>query len=228
MAEEPKELFTLDAKVLLAKLHLAAMTQVRKDAIVVKNTAILDEGENDVPEKPGKCTFDLESGPEYEVAVFLNLEKYVPAYETLDKDYKKTVTSNQKLASDKIKEIEEKLDKENEERKKATEQNIEKLKKNALKILKTYFENFCGKQNASKLSDSSIAMLPWSDVKKFDDVKVEKGKLAPPDEAAMNKKQEELVKQFKEDAKSKTEGLVAKEIEVTYCFKTGYTATFGK
>lgn len=145
--KEPNKFITLDAKKLLVKLHLAAAQQVRPKVAAIKNAAILKEAASDTPEQPGKCTFDLKSGPEYEVGVFLTADKYVPSYESLFKDYKNIVLSKQTIEDSKKKDIEEKLEKENDKRKKEIEDQMAKLKKDAVEALNIYFENFVGKKN---------------------------------------------------------------------------------
>jgi uncharacterized protein YydD (DUF2326 family) len=82
--------------------------------------------------------FDLKSGEKQEVGIFLPFT-FVPTYEEITKDYVKIVTSEQKIASDKIKEIEDGLNKENEDRKAKKEKAKEELKKKALELMQTYF-----------------------------------------------------------------------------------------
>jgi hypothetical protein len=67
MADIFNPIFSMDASVILAKLHLAGKTQAPN--FIVKNSAIIDENKSDTPEKPGNCKFntDIKSG-KFEIA----------------------------------------------------------------------------------------------------------------------------------------------------------------
>ena len=232
-ATEPKEIFMLSAEALVVKLHAAAMTQLKNmKGIVLKNAGIIDEAEGITPENIGKAKFDIDAGPDYEVAVFATTSFATP-YELLDKDYKKTVTSNQKLDSDKIKEIEETLEKENAERMKKYKAAMDKCKKDAKTALTTYFEVFAGKDAANKIKSAEFVDYEVPEVKSIKDLEnigSEKGKVAASTSLVdkVGEANAELVKQFKEEAKKKTSKLLDKEYEHTFCIKTAYTLNLGK
>ena len=223
---DPKELFKLDAKVLLAKLHLAAAEQVRGQCEIVKNTAITDEKKDDSPNKNSSCLFNLKGGPEYTVNIFLLMKDYIPPYDQISQDYKKIVTDQQKIDSDKIKEIEDKLEKENEQRTEEHKKKLDALHVKATKLLQTYFLHFAGEPASRKVTKDVVMTMPWSKVT-FENVSEKDGKLKQPDEKELKKMQEEFLTTFKEEAKSKTEKLAAKPAEMMYCFQTRYTAKFG-
>lgn len=226
---EPKELFSIDGGVLIAKLHLAAKTQtVDQQLVFIKNAGVLNEKLKDVPDKETECKFSFKDGPQYEVGFFLECKDMKLPYEQYFEDYKQKVTQNQKIDDDKIKEIEEGLEKENEERKKALEQTKDKLKKKVLTLAKTYFTVFIGKNNATKLNASSISdPIPWEQIKSddssFSKIQAEKGKIKQPDPKTLEKMVEEERQQFEEEAKTKTSNLMDKPPERYYCFKVMYT-----
>lgn len=232
--KEPESFFTIDAKVLLAKLHLAAKTQLPK--VVVRNTGVPVEAASDSPEKPSdKCLFDLKSGPDYLVGIFMNFE-FVPPYEDLDKDYKKTVTSAQKIDSDKIEEIENTLEKENEKLKadKAAEEKT--MRKEVVSHMKTYFTHFAGKNNASKVSEKSIVPRVWFNTEKLEDlynsVKFSGGKFVLPTDEELDKIQEETYKDaieaFKKAAEKQTSDLSKVKVTQTFLFMSSYKVDLGK
>ncbi len=232
MADEPKELFKVDAGVLVAKLHLAAKQQVEvKDPIIfIKNAGVLNEKKGDTPDKATDATFDFKSGPTYEVGFFVEVKDLRLPYEQYSKEYKKLVTDNQKLDSNKIKKIEDSLDKENEELKKQLEKTIADLKKKVADLAKIYFTFFVGAKNAAKVNVASLAdPILWTELKDsdFDKIECKSGKILPPNESALEKQQEEEKKQFEEDAKKKTQKLLDKPPTRYYCYKLAYTAEFG-
>lgn len=233
MADEPKELFSLDAGILVAKLHLAAKQQVEvKDPILfIKNAGVLKEKKGDTPDKASEATFDFKSGPTYEVGFFVEVKDLCLPYEQYSKDYKQLVTSNQKIDSDKIKDIEEQLDKENEERKKQLDKTLVDLKKKVADLAKIYFTFFVGAKNAAKVNSSAMSdPIPWTELKEADFEKVEckSGKILPPDKSELAKQQEEEKKQFEEEAKKSTTKLLSKPPTRFYCYKLAYTAEIGK
>lgn len=224
--KEPDALFKLDAKVLLAKLHLAAAEQIRGQCEIVKNTAILNEKEDDSPTKKSDSVFDLKSGPKYSVSVFLKV-KCTPSYHTIDEEYQQTVIKAQKLEGDKAKEISEKLQKENDERAKAVGTELDKVKATALKLLQTYFKHFAGDAAARKVSKDVIVTRPWSNVD-FKQVKGTGKDLDQPDPKDIKQILQPSLEKFKEEAKTKTEKLAEDPVEMMYCFTVGYTTSFGK
>ena len=236
--KEPDSNFMLDASVLLAKLHLAAKWTIPdlNKTVFVKNAGIVDEKADDTPDKASNAKFDLKSGGTFEVGLFMNNDKYVFPYEDLvdgkdDKEkkanYKKIVTDAQKIDSDKITDIEKKLDEENEARKKSRDESLSKMKKDAVNYFKKYFTSFAGKEAGSKVP-GEIDPIPYSLIEKFDDIEADKGAIADPDAKALQKVMDDAKKQFEKDAKSKTEGLVSKPITMTYCFKLKFSASSGK
>ena len=156
MSDEPKELFKVDAGVLVAKLHLAAKQQVevKEPILFIKNAGILNEKKDDKPDKETNATFDFKSGPSFEVGFFVEVKDLCLPYEQYSKEYKQLVTSNQKIDSDKIKEIEDELDKENEDRKKKLDKTFADLKKKVADLAKIYFTFFVGAKNAAKVNVS--------------------------------------------------------------------------
>ena len=236
--KEPDSNFMLDASVLLAKLHLAAKWTIPdiNKTVFIKNAGIVDEKAEDKPEAKSNAKFDFKSGGSFEVGLFMNNDKYVFPYEDLvdgnddeekKANYKKIVTDAQKIDSDKIADIEKKLDEENEARKKSRDEALAKMKKDAVNYFKKYFTSFAGKEAGSKVP-GEIDPIPYSLIEKFDDIEADKGAIAEPDAKALQKVMDDAKKQFEKDAKSKTEGLVAKPITMTYCFKLKFSASSGK
>jgi hypothetical protein len=79
MANQNDPFFTIDAGKILAKLHLAAKTQVTTKDAVVENSGIEDEEKNDTPEKPGKTTFNLDKGKgEYTLSITYKYAEFKP------------------------------------------------------------------------------------------------------------------------------------------------------
>lgn len=228
MADEPTEIFSINANDILVKLHLAAASQLQSEKVLIKNAAVQNDSEHDTPENIGNSVADISDGPDFEVALFLSA-KYVPAYDELDKNYKNTVLSKQK--NDVENEDEEKLfkqlDNENTSRKNKRDKMLQELKNKALKLFKTYFLNFAGKQVSSKLTPKEITMLPCSEVNSLADIKVKKGKVFV-DDKKLNELRKKTIEKFNKDAETKTKDLAKDQITMTYCFKTGYSILFGK
>lgn len=228
MADSPEEMFSLDAGVLLAKLHLAGISQTKQKAVVV-NSGIVDSADSDTPEKPNKSNFNLDNkSGQYEVATFVPLEYVVPYEELGGEGYVSKVTSHQKIDSDKTKDIETKLQEQNEARKKDKEKAIEKAKKEAVDILKTYFENFIGKQNLGKIDTSNIVAIEYQEVKSAKDVEVKDFKISEADQKALEENANKAKAEFEKDAKSKTSDLAKSPYKTFLCCKVAYSVSIGK
>ena len=228
MADGPEELFSLDAGVLLAKLHLAGISQTKQRAIVV-NSGIVDSSDSDTPEKPNKSNFDLDNkSGQYEVATFVPVEYVVPYEELGGEGYVKKVTSHQKIDSDKIKDIEKALQDQNEKRKKDKEKAVDKAKKEAVDILKTYFENFIGKQNLGKIDTKNVVCAEYQEVKSSKDVSIKEFKIEDPDQSKLEANANDAKAEFEKDAKSKTSDLAKTPYKTFLCCKVAYSVSIEK
>ena len=233
MSDEPKELFKVDAGVLVAKLHLAAKQQVevKEPILFIKNAGILNEKKDDKPDKETNATFDFKSGPSFEVGFFVEVKDLCLPYEQYSKEYKQLVTSNQKIDSDKIKEIEDELDEENEDRKKKLDKTFADLKKKVADLAKIYFTFFVGAKNAAKVNVSLPEKpIPWTNIneKDFETIECKNGKITPPDESKLAKQQEDEKKQFEKEAKKNTSKILSKPPPRFYCYKLAYNIEIGK
>ena len=224
MADAPEELFSLDAGVLLAKLHLAGISQTKQKGVVV-NSGVIDSADGDTPENPNKSNFDLDNKSKtYEVATFVELEYVVPYEELGGEDFANKIIENQKIEDDKKKEeIQKKLKEQNEARKKDKEKAVDDAKKDAVDILKTYFINFAGKANVKDINTSNIVAYEYQDIKSSADVKVNDFKIDNPDTSAIEQKAKAMKDEYEKDAKSKTEDLAKTPYKATLCCKVAFT-----
>ena len=205
MADDKEVAFEVNAGQILAKLHLGCV-QMYKGKVKFYNSGIVGKDDG-TPENPGDCMFDMKNkSGQYEVACELEdfyLVRSISQQE-IEKLKSKMISPEEKDISD------DKLEKKKEELQKKLEKfadpkenvafkpykakaDFEKgMLELAFKYLKEYLENFCGKQNASKLKKEELVQFYIDDNfdGKYDKYTVPNSKNAA---NAIQKKTDELI-----------------------------------
>lgn len=144
MADNFNPIYTIDAGVIIAKLHLAGKSQAK--GFIVVNSAIEGESASDTPEKPGKCKFntDIKSGKfdvvfiaeqtfvyykQLKLEAFKEYKTYITIKEKGAKNPQATKNKDQSKITDKPKENEGEQEQKNDELKNAFRSLIDAVTK---------------------------------------------------------------------------------------------------
>lgn len=170
-------LFSIDAKKILAKLHIAARQQANNDLAII-NTGIINDDMNATPENPGnKISFDFDNKKmEYEVGIVKAIPQYKVSFsELFGKDYVEVLSSKlsklNNIFKENSEELRKKITKLNEDAEKFNKKQFETIQKEAFEQLTTYFNNFVGRNNIKSFNaDSMIALnfIKLTDTSKTD------------------------------------------------------------
>ena len=179
MADDKDTVFEVNAGQILAKLHLGCV-QMYKGKVQFYNSGITGKDDG-TPEQPGDCMFDMKNKTgQYEIACELEdfyLVRNISQQEIEKLKSKMIAPVGKDIPEDTLKKDKEDIQKRLESLANPKEQAKFKpykakvdLEKGMLELaftyLKDYLENFCGKQNASKLKKEEL--VPFYIDDKFD------------------------------------------------------------
>ena len=179
MADDKDTVFEVNAGQILAKLHLGCV-QMYKGKVQFYNSGITGKDDG-TPEKPGDCMFDMKNkSGKYEIACELEdfyLVRNISQQEIEKLKSKMIAPVGKDMSEDALKKKKEELVKKLEQFANSKENvtfkpykakaDFEKgMLELAFTYLKDYLENFCGKQNASKLKKEEL--VPFYIDDKFD------------------------------------------------------------
>ena len=227
MADDKEVVFEVNAGQILAKLHLGCV-QMYKGKVKFYNSGITGKDDG-TPESPGDCMFDMKNKTgQYEIGCELE-DFYIVrniSQQEIDKLKNKMIKPEKKdMSEDALKkkkdELQKKLEKlankkENIEFKpyKAKADFEKGMLELAFKYIKEYLENFCGKQNASKLKKEELVQLFIDDSfdGKYDNYTIPNSEKA---DDLLLKKNDELVEDALDEIDSKVTNIIDAEKFIT-------------